>query len=75
MEAETWRTTLAAHYFGIRSQLPLVSVAVILFPVLTAFFLSMSAITSALTSFVDDSRAPPLVVTDHGVTGRSCFAH
>lgn len=74
MEAETWRTTLAAHYFGTRSQLPLVSVAVILFPILTAFF-SMSAITSALTSFMDDSRAPPLEVTDHGVTGTSCFAH
>lgn len=34
MEAETWRTTLAAHYFGTHSQLTLVSVGLILFPVL-----------------------------------------
>ena len=34
MEAETWRSTLAAHHFGTHSQLTLVSVALILFPVL-----------------------------------------
>ena len=60
MEAETWRSTLAAHHFGTHSQLTLVSVALILFPVLITVLPPMSALTSALTSFVDDARAPPL---------------
>ena len=74
MEAETWRSTLATHYFGTHSQLTLVSVASILFPVLITVlpsrerphigphFLRGRLVGTAISS------------TDHRVTERSCFA-
>lgn len=43
MEAETWRTTLTAHYFGTHSQLTLVSVGSLV-PVLITVLPLMSTL-------------------------------